>query len=128
MHVDLYSDDIICTTSVYMSIYTCATRYECICEIHICRQAVGLLWIDYYYCYSCYSCIAVKLCFGLLIGTVVIIMTFYIWQVLVLLMFNPYSYPLYPYSRRPHILLPLYILRCVYVTAAACALISQLVN
>ena len=72
MHVGLYSDDIICITSVYMSIYTCA-RIECVCEIHICRQAVSLLRIDYYYCYSC---IAVKLCFGLLIGTVVIIMTF----------------------------------------------------
>ena len=46
---------------------------EYVCEIHICRQAVGLLRIDYYYCYSC---IAVKLCFGLLIGPVVKIMTF----------------------------------------------------
>ena len=36
---------------------------EYVCEIHICRQAVGLLRIDYY----CYIA-AVKLCFGLLIG------------------------------------------------------------
>ena len=57
MHVDLYSDDIICTTSVYMSIYTCA-RIECVCEVHICRQAVGLLKIDYYY--YCYSCIVLR--------------------------------------------------------------------
>ena len=91
MLVGLYSDDIICITSVYMSIYTCAT-IEDVCEIHICRQAVGLLRIDYYYSYSC---IAVKLCFGLLIGPVVIIMTFlYMVGTGPSYFFTFYSYPL----------------------------------